>query len=317
MKKRKVLSFVVLALVMTAIVISFAIVTQAKETKRAFLGVILTDLDQDLRQTLKYNGEGVFVKEVVDDSPAEEAGIKDGDIITKFDGKVAADEASLKKLIKDHSPGDKVEIIVMRDGKSQALKAELGKNKDIEIITSIGEGDPLLKMRYIDPGIGTVICLSEDCGFLGVKLQDMSGQLAEYFGVKNGALIGEVIKESPAEKAGLKAGDIVTEFDGKRVDDQEDLRYYLKKTKPEEEYSLKFSRKGAAQSLKVKLGKAPDCEKGGCHEKCLKMMQSCKDKEIELKCLEEKLKDLEDLPVNIEEYEEDGKKVIKVKVGDD
>jgi len=316
MSKNKTLFFTLFTIILVILIGGAVLVSQAGEKKKAFLGVVLTNLDDDLCKTLNYKGDGVFVKQVVDDSPADDAGIKEGDIITKFDGKTVSDEANLRKLIKDHSPGDKVDIVVMRDGISQTLKAELGKNKGLEIITDLG-GDPMCALRLIEPGLGSIFCLGEDRGFLGLKLQDMSDQLAEYFGVKNGALVGEVVKDSPAEKAGIKAGDIITEFDSKRVDDQDDLHYYLKKTKPDEEYSLKLSRKGAAMTVKVKLAKAPDCGKCDCKGslKCLKC--DLNGKQIELQILGDKLKCLECLPVDIEQCEKDGKKIIKIKIDED
>ena len=163
-----------------------------------------------------------------------------------------------------------------------------------------------------------------DRGYMGVKLHDMSDQLKEHFGVKNGALVGEVLKETPAEKAGLMAGDVITHFDSRRVDDNKDLHYFLKKTKPDEEYNLSVSRKGASQSLTIKLGKYPSgCHSKGCSSKDCGMIElKCFGSElghleIELDNLDEHLEKLDMLKDNIDvkvEELEGGEKRIEIRV---
>lgn len=275
-----------------------------------FLGVYLADVDDDLREAIDYKGDGAYVEDVTDDSPAEKAGLEAGDIIIDFNGKTVKNSEQLRDLVQKTAPGEKVKIAVIRDGKKKTLKAELGERKkgDKKIIIMSKDG----KKDHIVWHDGNMIITGDsDRGFLGVKLQGMSDQLAEYFGVKGGALIGEVVKDSPAEKAGLKAGDIIVEFAGRRVDDDDDLRYFIGKTKPEEETEIVVNRKGKEQKFQVKLEKCSnECKAFNYHG--FKDGDFDFDFDFDLENLEEHLKDL---PLEIEHFDtDDGKKEIRVKV---
>lgn len=274
-----------------------------------FLGVYLANIDDELKEAIDYKGAGAYVEDVADDSPADKAGLEAGDIIIDFNGKKVKNCDQLRKLIGKTAPGEKVKILVVRDGKKETLKAELGERKEADkkmIIVSPG-GKKMKNMYWHDSK--KIMSCDVKRGFLGVKLQDMSDQLEDYFGVKGGALIVEVVKDSPAEKAGLKAGDIIVEFDGRRVDDDDDLRYFICKTEPEKEAEIIVNRKGKEQKFQVKLGE--------CSNQCktIKMHGfhgGDFDIDIDLENLE---KHLQDLPVEIEQFElEDGGKEIRVTV---
>ena len=273
-----------------------------------FLGVYLEDFDDDLREAIDYKGEGAYVEDVVDDSPAEKAGIEAGDIIIEFNGKEVEDAGRLRKMIGKSEPGTKVKFTVVRDGKKKTLKAELGERKEMEkrmfIVSPGGK-----KKHIVWKDADMIFSGGSDRGFLGVKLQEMPDQLAEYFGVEDGALIGEVVKDTPAEKAGLKAGDVIVKFDSRRVDDKDDLHYFMGKTEPEDEVEIIVNRKGKEQKFKVKLGECPN--------KCnLINMQGLHDGDIDfdfdldhLEDLDEHLKDIQ-----IEFDTDDGKKETWIKL---
>ncbi len=96
-----------------------------------------------------------------------------------------------------------------------------------------------------------------DRGYLGVYLQPLTEELARSFGVDpdtKGALIGDVIPGSPAEAAGLKAGDIITRFDGRPVDSADALRHAVANTKAGSKVKVEFLRKGRSQEVFVTLG---------------------------------------------------------------
>ena len=280
MRKQRIVVSAIIPFIALIMIIGISSNSFAGDKDAAYLGVNLTDLDDDLRETLNFKGDGAFVKEVVEDSPADEAGLKDGDIIIEFNGKKVAGETKLVEMIKSHKPGDKVKFIVSRDGKEKTLKVKLGKSKGIEKeIVLFSSGSKKHKKMCCKSGDFN-FCHTKR-GYMGVKLQDMSDQLREYFGVINGALIGEVLKDTPAEKAGLMAGDVIVEFDGRRVDNNEDLHYFLKKSKPEKEFNLVVSRKGTNKNFTIKLGEYPK----GCQSKNCNM--------IELKCMEGELGNLE------------------------
>ena len=95
-------------------------------------------------------------------------------------------------------------------------------------------------------------------GYLGVQIQGLEGQLADYFGAKDGGvLVTEVIENSPAEKAGLKAGDVIISVAGEDVEDSGELVEEIRGHTPETKVELKVLRKNRSRKMKVTLGEAP------------------------------------------------------------
>jgi serine protease Do len=94
-------------------------------------------------------------------------------------------------------------------------------------------------------------------GWLGVYIEDLSPEIAQKFGVKQGVLITKVMKNSPAEEGGLKSGDVIVEFDGKPVKSVSDLQLKVINTKPGEKVKVKVIRDGRERILTVKIGQMP------------------------------------------------------------
>ena len=97
-------------------------------------------------------------------------------------------------------------------------------------------------------------------GFLGVNIQDVTPGLASEFGLKEsgGALVGDVTPKSPAEKAGIKAGDVITQFDGHEIRDSRHLKLMVGQIAPDEKVKLTLLRDGKARNLDVQLQEVPD-----------------------------------------------------------
>ncbi len=93
-------------------------------------------------------------------------------------------------------------------------------------------------------------------GWLGIEISNLTPELAEGFGFKgtDGVLVNEVMPGTPAEKAGMKAGDIITEYDGKKVTDMQELRRVVAMTKPETKVDLTVWREGKDEALTVTIG---------------------------------------------------------------
>ena len=90
-------------------------------------------------------------------------------------------------------------------------------------------------------------------GRLGVTMEDLDSQLAEYFGVKEGVLVKSVTQDSPAAKAGLKAGDVITAINGRHIYDSSDIARALDRVEADGDVSIEVMREKKAQTLKGKL----------------------------------------------------------------
>lgn len=229
----------------------------------AWLGVVLQPLSDELKDAMDIDGDvqGVLVSDVVGDSPADEFGLEDGDVIIAIDDEETATVKGVVRAIKAYSPGDEVEIVVLRDGNSKrTLKVELGEREEDKIV----DLDLDLDLDMI-PEIGRAFSgwAGGPQGFLGVRIQDMSGDLGEYFDVDEdeGVLVLEVTEDSPAEEAGIKAGDVILEYDGKAVSDADRLVKYVRDGDPGDAVELKIKRKRRTQTVDVELGKTEGAAK--------------------------------------------------------
>ncbi len=193
-----------------------------KDKKQGWLGVYLQELNSELKESmdLDESTEGVLISGVVEDSPAEEAGVEDGDVIISFNGKRVYSVDNLTRLVRKASPGTEVELKIVRDGEKKSIMVTLGESSSSSMYNPFPEGLQMEKKKVFPFKMNIFSGLR-----LGVSIQDLTDQLGDYFGVKNGegVLITEVEKESSAEKAGLKAGDVIVEVDNRKVKDSEDI----------------------------------------------------------------------------------------------
>ncbi|HCO38632.1 MAG TPA: serine protease, partial [Aquificaceae bacterium] len=95
-------------------------------------------------------------------------------------------------------------------------------------------------------------------GWLGVVIQDITPEMAENLGIKEGVIIAQVMPGSPADKAGLRVGDIVVEIDGQKVNEVRELQFKIMRTPPGKEVNMKVIREGKEISLRVKVGEMPE-----------------------------------------------------------
>ncbi len=95
-------------------------------------------------------------------------------------------------------------------------------------------------------------------GWLGVVIQEITPDIAEAIGIREGILVAQVVKDSPADRAGLRVGDIIVALNGKKLDSVRDLQFSVMKTKPGTEVTLTVVREGKKMKLKVKIGELPE-----------------------------------------------------------
>jgi serine protease Do len=214
----------------------------AKATE-AWLGVSVQDMTSSLAQHPGTDtGRGAFVNEVFEDSPAERAGIREEDIIVRFDEQEIDGADDLVRAVRRSSPGASYSIEIVRGNDRKTVRAELEKRERRIRMHSF-------RMPRIPRFSGATLS--------GMRVLTLSDQLAEYFSIpdRRGVLVTEVEGMSPAEKAGIKAGDVVTQAGGKRVDEIADLDDALSCMDTGENIDLTVFRKGTAKSVTLAVGK--------------------------------------------------------------
>jgi len=193
------------------------VLPQLKEkgrVKRAWLGVVVQDITEDLAKSFSLNSaKGALVADVVKNGPAEKAGIRRGDVITKFNGKEIENSHELSRKAAASDVGKKIEIVLMREGKEKRVKVTMEEYPSEGF--SFGEGETE------EEGEGE----GEETK-LGISVQQLSPEIAERLGAKGakGVVISDIDEGSPAEEAGLRRGDIIKEINRKAVGNMNEFR---------------------------------------------------------------------------------------------
>ena len=205
----------------------------------AQLGIRVSDVD------VKEPAGGARVTEVSEDSPAEKAGLREGDVVVEYDGERVRSARQFTRLVQETPNGRTVSIAVLRNGQKQTVEAtlEAGRNawnfsidgdqirREIERGLRDLPAEPF-GFRFDDRGPrrfqyrlpDRVMPFLGSRGRLGVTVQSLTPELEEYFGASNGGvLVSSVAPDSAAAKAGMKAGDVITSINGGRVSDSGDL----------------------------------------------------------------------------------------------
>lgn len=266
------------------------------------LGVVIMDVSEERLKELNLNG-GAEIRKVIDGSEAEKIGLKKGDIIVKFDGNDVAGPDDLKEMVSDIEEKKTVSIVVNRDGKEMKFEAVLEPKDDDRFMVWNDDDGVVVDMDDFEVGPHHLRKLMPSCfgssskgGFLGVKVKELSEQLRDYFEVEHGVLIEEVVEDSPASKAGLKAGDVILEIEGRKIEDYRDLVRTLNYYNPGEQVKVKYSRKGKPNSITVTLGKKKGMSmhfKSGDNNFDFEFDDNLKELEEELQGVQEKLKKID------------------------
>ena len=243
------------------------------------LGVEIRDLGkEDLAKFKLSSPNGVVVDVVLKESAAEKAGVKAGDVVVQFDGENVRSAAQLTRLVRETVAGRTVKMGVVRDGKRMDLDVAPAEAERVFDLAIAGERMPRLERHlevvpdrtlrwqqrapmpvpegdvlqfFGEGGAPGNFVFSTGRGRLGVNVQELTPDLAAYFGVKDGLLVNSVQADTPAAKAGIKAGDVIGTVNGKAVVSSSELVKEL--ADKEGEVTIGVTRDKKALSLKATL----------------------------------------------------------------
>jgi serine protease Do len=199
-----------------------------QSTARSYLGIGVAEIDAERAKALGLKEvRGAEVKSVDPDSPAAKAGLKEGDVVLEYNGQRIEGTEQFVRLVRETPVDRQVRLVVWRNGGTQTLTATIGRRPGMlmrggdgeDFTVEIPEMPPMPPMPEVAPFPGGIPGLmgSPRNGLLGIESESLGPQLANYFGVKEGVLVRAVIGNSPAERAGLRAGDVIVKIDGETV----------------------------------------------------------------------------------------------------
>jgi serine protease Do len=236
-----------------------------------WLGVESQEVSAEKAKELKLPAErGVLLERVVPDSPAAKGGLKDNDVITEINGVRVEGAAQFRRMIHEIPAGRSAQFTVWRDGRAQTISVTLGKSEDrgnmwlksapraFSFQLPKIEIPEVAPMPDMDWG-GNYGVLAGGRPRLGIDAEDLSGQFGTYFGAPDGegVLVREVNSGSPAEKAGVKSGDVITSLNGERIRSLGDLREKLAGKRAEKTVKLGVLRNKSEVSITVELPPPP------------------------------------------------------------
>ncbi len=229
----------------------------------SYLGIGVQDVESGRLRELKLKEErGVEVTAVEEDSPAAKAGVRKGDVVLEMNGQRVEGVEQFVRMVRETPVGRETKLLVSRAGEVQTLTAKVAQRKswtaslDRSIVIP---ATPMGGSRVPMPDMPSAR-MSWRNGALGVEAEALKDGLAEFFGVKQGVLVRSVSKGSPAEKSGVKAGDVIVKVNDKAVDSPSDVAAVLRERGDRKTVNLVIVREKREVPVMVSLD---DEEHGG------------------------------------------------------
>ena len=245
------------------------------------VGMVVRDVESaDVAKEKLSGATGAVVTEVSKESAAQKAGIKAGDVVTSFDGERVRSARQLERLVEETPAGRTVKVAVQRAGAPVTLDVTPETPKVAQFAPGMrvmpGQGADGFRWERRAPSpendedgarrapfrfempagrfdFDAEPFMAASRGRLGVRVQDLSEELAGYFGVKQGVLVAGVEADAPAAKAGIKAGDVITAVNGQAITDPNELRREVAKVEDGKTADLAVTRDKKALTLKVEV----------------------------------------------------------------
>ena len=234
----------------------------------SYLGIGVRDVESGRLRELKLKEErGVEVTAVEEDSPAGRAGLRKGDVVLEMNGQRVEGVEQFVRMVREMPVGREAKLQVSRNGDGQMLTAKVAQRKSWTL-----SGDRMVVIPAIPGANGFPRVTMPDMpranmswrnGALGVEAEALKGGLAEFFGVKQGVLIRSVSQGSAAEKAGLKAGDVMVRVNDKAVDSPADVASILRERGDRKTIAVVIMREKRELPITVTLGANREDEEHG------------------------------------------------------
>lgn len=206
---------------------------------RGYLGIGIQDLNHDLAESFGIkDAKGALVSDVKEGSPADRAGMKQGDVVISYHGSAVEDALTLQRVVTRTSVGSKVPVKVVRDGQEKDLTIVIGEQPDTVKTAKAGTDEP------------------GEYAFAGIAVQDLDRETAKELGIKDqtqGVVVTNVAPDSGAEKAGLVPGDVIREINRKPIKSVKDFEQMSSGVKKGENVLILINRRGASLFLSAKV----------------------------------------------------------------
>jgi len=191
------------------------------ETRRGWLGVNIQSVSEDVAEALKVEaGSGALVASIAKGGPAEAAGIKPGDVIVSFAGKVVRSVRALPRIVAQTAHGSAVPVEIARDGKRQTLSVVVGRLEEQEKAAKKADDKSDLK--------------TDQESLLGLQVEPLTDGLRQKFQLgadTKGVVVTDVAANSPAAGKEIKVGDVIVEAAQKPVKEAEDIARAIAETR--------------------------------------------------------------------------------------
>jgi serine protease Do len=213
--------------------------------------------------SMEKGDKGIKVTDVVSESPAGKAGFKDGDVITKFNGKAVTEPEEVASMVREKKPGDEVEITYLPAGqkKEKKIKVKLGETQGQTFTIRTPSPKVYVTPRIAPQPYGWEKEFNNDMFHYGPPARNYKYENGRpMFGIRiqdtedsSGVKVLDVDEGSLADNAGIQENDIITQIDGKQVKDKDAAREALSATSEKKQYSINLKRNGTPMTLQVKI----------------------------------------------------------------
>jgi serine protease Do len=205
---------------------------QLRETgkvTRGQLGVVIQPLTRELAESFGVDeGKGILIGQVMEDTAADKAGLKRGDIIVEYNGQPVGDLNSFRSRVASTAPGSTMDLVILRDGKRLEKTVTIGTLDEEEMAAAAPEGP------------GGPAKMEQD---LGVTVQNLTDDVAAELGYEDeeGVVVTSVEPGSPADMAGIESGNLIQEVNRKKVKNIEQFEEAIDKASGKETVLLLVS----------------------------------------------------------------------------